>query len=367
MVPTLTDPPAIEVQEAILRLLRGEAPDRDAPGETIDSALRRYECGGYLHEVWRRSRLVSQLPPGWAAGITRAHRKTMLDNLVALADFRAFARILQSEGIPFIVLKGGAYLFDLYDDPGERALTDIDLLIRPSDVSRLSRSLVEAGYLRVKGDDEYRRFEVTAAGDGRCRFEVHWWLGLSERAIDQDGVWARSGAAELEGIRHLRLARDDAVLYHVSHQADHFFGPSLKWMIDLRLMLRRWPLDVEFLIGKATTWRVRVPLSLAVLYVEKLFPGEARGCLKEALAPSALRRLLLSPILDSGPLGFMKVADGRLTRYIARCLLLDRPVDLLSGVARVLRRPLLRGPHQTRRAAPRVAGPIDPPDQGVLG
>ena len=341
-MPSETQP--LEMQQATLRLLRGESPGTDATAEAIDAALRRYECGGFLHDHWSRTGGLSRLSPGWAAGLARARRKTALDNLAALADFRAFGRILERERVPFILLKGGAYLSDLYDDPGQRMLTDIDILVRPGDVRRLSRGLAEAGYLWLKHDVEYRRFEVTAPGAGRCSFEVHWWLGLSERTIDQDGIWARSGAAELEGIGHRRLAPQDALLYHVSHQADHFFGPSLKWAIDLRLMLRRWPIEPVSIIARADAWRVRTALALAILYLEKLFPGEARPDLREALALGRLRRWLLGPFLDRSPLGFMTVGGGRLTRYGVRCLLLDRPSDLIPGMARMLRRRLFRAP-----------------------
>ena len=347
----IAGPSPLEMQQATLRLLRGESPGADAAAESIDAALRRYECGGYLHDVWSLSGGLSRLPPGWAAGLARARRKTALDNLVALADFRVFGRILERERIPFILLKGSAYLHELYDDPGQRMLTDIDLLIRPADVRRLWSRLAEAGYLRVKYDDEYRRFEVAVPGAGRCSFEVHWRLGLLERTIDQDGIWARSAAADLEGVRHHRLAPRDAVLYHVSHQAEHFFGPSIKWAIDLRLMLRRWPLDPASLVEQAEAWRVRTALSLAILYLEKLFPGEPGAGLRETLTLGGLRQWMLGPFLDRGPLGFMRVGEGRLARYGVRCLLLDRPSDLLPGMARVLRRGLSRARDQASATA----------------
>jgi len=74
-----------------------------------------------------------------------------VDTLAALADFRVFGRLLEAERIPFILLKGSAYLFDLYDDPGQRQLTDIDLLIGPSDAVRLQKRLQRDGYATCSG------------------------------------------------------------------------------------------------------------------------------------------------------------------------------------------------------------------------
>jgi hypothetical protein len=331
-----------QVSSAVLSLLRGEVPRDDAPPEKADACLRELECGGYLHSLWSRTGGTASLPRGWSAALERAHRKTVVDTLAALADFRAIGRLLEADRIPFILMKGSAYLIDLYDDPGQRALTDIDLLVRPADASRVHRLLQRAGYATLKWDDSYHRFEVVAPGRERCRCEVHWRLGLSERTVDQQEIWNRAQATVLEGIPCLRLAPEHALLYHVAHQADHFFGPSLKWTIDLRLMFRQWPLDEESLLDHAGGWRVRTALSLALLYLEKLFPGEAPAGLRAHLGLGRLRRWLVHPFLDTGPLRMMSVGNGRLPRYVARGLLLDHPADIFRGMARALLRPFLR-------------------------
>jgi hypothetical protein len=300
------------------------------------------ECGGYLRDLWKRTGRLESLPRGWAAALERAHRRTAVDTLAALADFRVFGRLLEAEQVPFVLLKGSAYLFDLYDDPGQRQLTDIDLLIRPSDALRLYRRLQGDGYDTVQWDEEYRKFEVTAPGPHRCSFEVHWRLGMSEFTIGQEQVLDRAPEAVLEDVRCRRLDHEDALLYHVAHQADHFFGPSLKWVIDLRLMCERWRPDPGTLITRANRWHVRTALTLAVRYLDKLFPGEAPAPLRDSLDLSPLRRWLIRRYLDSGPLHLMNVGNGRSSRYAARCLLLDRPADIVRGVARALKRPFVR-------------------------
>ncbi len=327
---------------AVLALLRGQVPRDETSPETAFASLRQLECGGYLRDLWKRAGRFDSLPRGWAEALERAHRKTALDTLAALADFRAIGRIFDHGRIPFVLLKGSSYLFDLYNDPGQRPLTDIDLLIRPSDVLQIYRRLKGAGYTTLQWDDEYRRFEVVAPGQGRCSFEVHWWLGLTERDIDQEEVWTRSRAAVLEEIPCRRLAPEDALLYHVAHQADHFFAPSLKWAIDLRLIFRHWPLDPESIVARASDWGVRTALCLAIRYNEKLFPGEVPAALKGRLDLGPLRRWLVGPFLDPGPLRIMKVGNGRLARYSAACLLLDRPGDVFKGLRRALKRPFLR-------------------------
>ena len=349
-------PPDASLQHDLLRLLRGQAPAGVAPEAAIDDALRRYECGGYLHRACSRDGRTGDLPQVWAAALERTHRKLVIDNLAALAAFREVGRHLAKEGATFILLKGAAYLDDLYDDPGARLLTDIDLLLRRGDAGRVARRLRAAGYVGEIGVDypEFRRFEMWRPGAGHTRLEFHWWLGLPLRFnISQDALWERSTPAALEGIACRRLGPEDALLFHVAHLSDHYFGPSLKWVLDLREMFRGWTLDRETLVARATGWRLQVPLYLSLSHMEKLFPGEAPAGLRDRLTPGRPRLARLRRWMSQDPLEFLRPVPQGPSRYPLRCLLIDRPVDAALLAGRVLSRPLTRPlAHLLGRATP---------------
>jgi len=326
-------------------MLRGQRPEGAAPDAAIDGALQRYECGGYLYRAWSHAGRLEDLPPAWAAALERRHRKLALDNLAALAAFREAGRHLVEEGAAFILLKGAAYLIDLYDDPAARMLTDLDLLLRHGDAGRVARRLRAAGYVGETGVDypENRRFEMWRPGTGHTRIEFHWWLGLPLRfRIDQDALWGRSIEASLEGISCRRLGPEDALLFHVAHLSDHYFGPSLKWILDLREMFRRWSPDRESLLARATEWRLRVPFYLALTHLQRLFPGAAPPGLLDRLTPGRWRLGMLRGRMSQGPLEFLHPASQGAARYPLRCLLIDRPIDAALLAARVLSRPLVR-------------------------
>jgi Uncharacterised nucleotidyltransferase len=338
-------PPTAELQSAILSLLRGEVPSEDAPAAVVDACLKRYECGSYLHRLWSVDGRSGGLPRGWADGIARAYRRTVVDNLGALAQFRDLGRHFAEEKVPFILLKGAAYLTDLYDDPGARMLTDIDLLLRRRDVGRIARRLAGAGY---EGHWEYhrrdyRRFEMWLPRAGQCRFELHWWLGLPHRfRIGQEELWQRSVPTVLEDVACRRLAPEDALLYHVAHLAEHYYGPTLKWVLDLREMLRRWRIDHQVLVERASSWRIRTALDLALEHLGKLFPGEVPEGLRERLASASMRARLLRRYRSGEPLELLHVPEGRWPRYPLRFLMVDRPSDALGAALRILARPLTR-------------------------
>ncbi len=333
--------PTPSVQRDLLLLLRDERP-REAAAVEIEAALRQFECGGYLHDRWARAGRLAELPPAWAAALARVHRKTAIDNLAALGELKSVLPLLEEERVPFLLLKGGAYLADLYDDPGCRALTDIDLLIRPADAGRLARRLTRDGFAG-ESLPRSRKFEMWRPRPGEVRLEFHWWIGLARRFhFSQEDLWSRSVPCQLEGLTMRRLAPEDALLFHVAHQADHYFGPSLKWFLDLRQMFRRWDLDPAVVGARAATCGVRTPLALALEQLERLFPGEVPvGVRAKVGGLGKARRLLLRPYLSRDTLLLFDLPPPRSPgRYVLRLLLVDRKADIAALALEGCLRPL---------------------------
>src|SRR5207245_7160334 len=211
------------------------------------------------------------------------------------------------------------------------------------DAGRAARRLAEAGYRPIVQGylPEYRRFEMERPGPEPCRLELHFRIGPPLRSgIAQDAIWERAVPCELEGIACKRLNPEDAILYHAAHLADHYYGPSLKWAIDLREMLRRWRPDPGALAGRSAAWRTRTALPPALLPLEKLFPDEQppRDLLSRT-EPGRLRRLLLRPYFSEDPLTLFAIPEMRHPRrYLLRLLMVDRAADVAGlGVAALLR------------------------------
>lgn len=340
------------LQDALVQALRGHPPVVDAPPGELDACLARHECGGYLHAGFRR--MAVRLPEGWALAAAAAHRRTLIDSLAAIATLREVEGLLRSEGTPFILLKGGGYLVDLYDDPGARPLTDIDILVRPGDARRVGRRLAKAGMVGETGSHypENCRFEMYRPGPTACRVEIHWRLGVEGRArFDQEALWSGAREAALDGVPVLLLPVDEAMVFHVWHAADHYFGPGLKWAIDLREMLRRWNPDPVRLGRLAAERGAGTALHLALAQVEALFPGEAPGDLMRRTAPGPLRRTLLRRFRSKAAAEFFLVGPGDRAAMLLRPLLLDTPVQVAGTALRVLARPLGRFKGRTQGAA----------------
>ncbi|HKQ96616.1 MAG TPA: nucleotidyltransferase family protein, partial [Candidatus Polarisedimenticolia bacterium] len=230
--------PSIRHQNALLTALRGGTPFGVEEAATAAALLRRYECGGFIQA--RRIRTgAAPLPEPWRSAVAAAHQKTLVDSLAAIGVGREVLTLLAAAGIPVVALKGAAYLATLYTDPGERALTDVDLLIPPRDTQRAAALLAGAGFEVLETIDspdvaEHRRFEMARPGPAPCRVELHWAVGSGARMrFDQEGLWSRAQPASIQGAACRTLEPHDALLYHVGHAREHYFGPTLKWALDL--------------------------------------------------------------------------------------------------------------------------------------
>ena len=80
-----------------------------------------------------------------------AARRRAATSLLATELVGDVARKLAGTGISVMPLKGALLQHWLYDDPSERPLTDVDLLVRPVDFAPAIRRLESAGYRRTAG------------------------------------------------------------------------------------------------------------------------------------------------------------------------------------------------------------------------
>ena len=182
----------VAAHHGVLPILYRALRDRDA--EVPDAVLQQLKLEYYANVL--RNELAQQL----AGEICRA---------------------LGAERIPVILLKGIALIRTLYDDPGLRRLSDIDLLVDARDVERASAQLQRIAVEPV-GTQETGRgplcdlHRVYLRPDLRSLpVELHWRLyeGYQPYAFDLTEVWAQR--------RPLASAHDGACTMSFEHELAH--------------------------------------------------------------------------------------------------------------------------------------------------
>jgi len=100
-----------------------------------------------LFSAFRRNGIIHQLPNDLAEHLSGIYTLNLNRNLQIIEQSHDLIRIFNSEGIKPLFLKGAGHLLqNLYRDPGDRIMSDIDILILESDIQKAAQILYENGY-----------------------------------------------------------------------------------------------------------------------------------------------------------------------------------------------------------------------------
>jgi hypothetical protein len=96
-------------------------------------------------------------------------RQLVSHNIVNQYEHKEVGGILESAGVPYVVLKGLASA-SYYPEPLHRTMGDVDVLVYPSDLQHTEDAMIAAGFEREPGDNgKHIGFKR-----GSTVVEVHW-------------------------------------------------------------------------------------------------------------------------------------------------------------------------------------------------
>jgi hypothetical protein len=229
-------------------------------------------------------------------GLTMRHRRANQLRQTLLAELAdAFAR----RSLPLLVLKGGALAFSVYAEPGLRAMRDLDLLVRESELAAAAEVLRTLGY---QADDEagwadsrdhqHHQPALKRQVDGyTMTLEVHRQLGIptphARKSLDE--LAEEAVPLQVGGVEARTLGPVD-MLVHVHY---HGFCTPLAWPDRLRLV------SAADLFALVSAWHARIDWklvaqrspqlqhSLAWLSVLAPWPAQVREALSLEAIPDA--------------------------------------------------------------------------------
>ena len=199
-------------------------------------------------------------------------RNTLLYQELALV-----LQALQHDNIPVIVLKGGHLAALVYRHPALRPMSDIDLLVRRSDLERAAARLRDLGYSGPPAGDIPALREENQHLPMMCKapetgIELHWTLLAPSRLIDipNDGWWQRSRPATIAGVATRVLSQEDLLLHVCLHNAcDRPHGPfglGLRPLCDIAEIIRHCGEAISWPEGGAPLGVARRGSALLVLF-----------------------------------------------------------------------------------------------------
>jgi hypothetical protein len=270
-------------------------------------------------------------------------RQVLAQNIYLLSRLRSFHAALRKGGIPSIVLKGGCLLSVLYSDFGLRPLGDIDILVRKTDLDRVLDLLAREEWA-IPNEKQVRFWKrhfyhlfVTSRDSFSAVLEIHWDLEKEHRhSIQLEELWERSVIFHLEGESFRRLSNEDLIIHLMIHLAHHYYNPRLIWVWDIRSLAEAASIDWNRVLARAERWRLRVPVSYTLDYVEKVFPGAIPQNILEAGKITGIRHSILKMTATPDPLHLTIPMGKSLFRLPFSLYFIEKPGDIFRFLGRNL-------------------------------
>lgn len=285
----------------------------DAVGEMIQKARL---AGLFLH------RAGDVLPPELGATLDESARRDVFALMRTGREQAAVLQALGEAGVePVVILKGSVLGRLAYPDPMLRPMHDIDVLVREAQARRARAALCELGYREAErfagrpasraANHELVFFRELLAGRVRQVVELHVAFAQSFRyRIDYAGVLRRAVPFPEEGPVAHRLAGEDQLLQLAVNMArEQFLGP-LKQLLDMHLWIRRGGLDFGSVLARARRWGAATAVWMALRLTDEVFGTDMPSDVREALAPSGARRLLLEWSHRPNPASLLRFPAG---------------------------------------------------------
>lgn len=223
-------------------------------------------------------KLLRLLPEDtWITVCKNAYQTSWLKNSLLLNEAEQVMDVLDSNGIPFMLLKGAAFISLYYgNDIGARSIDDVDMMI-PADRFSEAIDLICKRYPAYRTHTAIELFQpdffhemslYTSSGilDMHCHL-LHGYL--------QDGDWAMLA----EGTQRISIQNRKAMTlsssYHVVHVCAHALGwngkdgVQLKWILDAVFIIRSGQVDWRFVVDLSQRMRTTLSVGVALRYLSE--------------------------------------------------------------------------------------------------
>lgn len=209
----------------------------------------------------------------------------------AVAAARVLSDLLRINSVRHLIIKGPVLVDRLYSDPRLRPFGDLDVLIAPGQFQCAVDVLDGGGFELIDKNWEL----LIAEGRSQLHFrsqrgivvDLHWHLlnRASVRAgfnIDTASLLSRSRVFDLAGSEVAILSAEDQLLHLCVHAVLSPEEKELRYR-DIALATRLDSPDWELFAQRATEWRARQSVGLALLRSERMFDAHVPHWLTDAL------------------------------------------------------------------------------------
>jgi len=252
------------------------------------------------------------IPQETLASLRGMLRRNVERNLFFAGELGRILARLAEGGVRALAFKGPVLAWWLYDHPGVRDATDLDLLIDEADLGRACALLADLGYHEERADNGASKIVNSEGQIALLRkaphsiLDLHWELAPHAMGLEWNAreAWRRSAVVSVAGRPVETFGTEDQVLYCALHGGKHGWA-RLSWLADLSALIEIRPPDWARLLAQARRQRLTrallVGLHLAQELLDTPLPGEIGELLDRPNASARMAREARAHLLDGPP------------------------------------------------------------------
>jgi len=301
-------------KESLARLLcdfisGGEIPEArlaelsPADWEHLAIFALRFQVGGMLYrEIKSRGLPAWLVPADVGNGLRDAYRNHATLNTCLFSDASKVIRALVGNQLPVIALKGLALAKNIYGDIALRPMSDMDLLVKESDLGRAGRILLALGYKphpAVLGCAlNVPHHSPPFTNKSGTVIELHWNIVAPDGPVkvDVDGLWERACLVTVGDVEVRTLSPEDLFLHLCVHACRHLQdGLGLIQLCDIAGLVKTSvdKIDWQVVVGRAARWGARKCVYLMLLLVRDLLGAALPEKIMSGMKPDGYQPVFL--------------------------------------------------------------------------
>jgi len=187
-------------------------------------------------------------------------------------------QLINSAGIPTLVLKGIALTILTYKNYSVRPMSDMDILVPVAQARKTIELLKANGWVSMHPDkDEYflkYGNSVTFIDEAKTELDLHWYPFVETYGLmEENDFWDHAEPLKVAGVPTLALCASDELLLTIVHGLMYNPEPPIRWISDAIVLLGDNDRDVDFdrLLFYAKKFRVVIQLKEAFQYLIEHF------------------------------------------------------------------------------------------------
>jgi hypothetical protein len=245
------------------------------------------------------------VPPATYTALSDQYYKNLRRNLSIIGELKGILILLKESAIPCIVLKGIALAEHIYPSIAMRGMSDIDILVKKSDLYAVDELLTSQGYVTkdssvssaINNPEGYlASLDYRKENGSILNLHVHWHIVNSSvpatmfaKHVDIERIWEKAVAARVADADVYMLCPEHLIIYLCEHalRIGHSFD-RLILIKDIFYALKAYEenIDWDLLVEESRRFNldrlVYFSLSVVKSYASPNIPEE---CLRKLMPP----------------------------------------------------------------------------------